>query len=408
MTKLPTLDDVDVKGKTVILRVDLNVPYDPNTHSIRDGDRIRAHAETVKELSDKGAKVIILAHQGRKGDVDFIHLAQHAELLARDAGKDVLYVDDVIGEKALKAIAQLEEGKVLLLDNVRFLEDEAIEKTAEEHSRSSLVKTLSPLADLFVDDAFSVAHRSHASIVGFTVLLPSVAGRVMEHEIESCEKALNAKRPRIFIMGGVKPDDCVEIVKHMLETDNLDKSLACGLFGQLSLVADGTDLGEASGSYLRRKDVLGLVPILKDLQNKYGNKMEYPVDVAEKIDDTRVERNRDELPCKGLILDIGKKTVAHYGDLLENAGTIVVKGPAGACEEESFEFGTRALFDEVKNSSAYTLIGGGHTSAALASLGFSRDDFSYVSVAGGALITYLSGKDLPGVKALQNAMSIKS
>ena len=201
--KLPTLDDVDVKGKTVILRVDLNVPYDLNAHGIRDSERIRAHAETVKELSDKGAKVIVLAHQGRKGDLDFTHLAQHAELLARDAGKDVLYVDDVIGEEALKAIA-------------------------------------------------------------------------------------------------------------------------------------------------------------------------------------------------------------HYGDLLENAGTIVVKGPAGAYEEEGFEFGTRALLDEVKNSSAYTLIGGGHTSAALASLGFSRDDFSYVSVAGGALITYLSGKDLPGVKALQNAVSIKS
>ena len=224
--KLPTLDDVDVKGKTVIVRVDLNVPYDPNTHSIRNSERIRAHAETVRELSDKGAKVIVLAHQGRKGDLDFTHLAQHAELLARDAGKDVLYVDDVIGEEALKAIAQLEEGKVLLLDNVRFLEDEAIEKTAEEHSRSSLVKALSPLADLFVNDAFSVAHRSHASIVGFTVLLPSVAGRVMEHEIESCEKALNAKRPRIFIMGGVKPDDCVDTKRKIVLTRLLNVALS--------------------------------------------------------------------------------------------------------------------------------------------------------------------------------------
>jgi phosphoglycerate kinase len=401
--KFLTLDDVDVKGKVVLIRVDMNVPYNAQTGTITDSERVIAHAKTVKELSDKGAKVVVLAHQGRRGDPDFIHLNQHAHLLSEHTRKRVLYVNDVIGEKAVKAVAGLSDGEILLLDNVRFLEDEAVEKTAEEHSRSSLVKTLSPLADFFVNDAFSVAHRSHASIVGFTATLPSLAGRVMEHEIESCDKALNANRPRIFILGGVKPDDCVKIMKHMLEKEILDKSLTCGLLGQLLLVASGVNLGQPSTDRLREKNALDLVPVLEDLRGKYSEKIEYPLDVAEQVDAARVERSREELPCEGLIIDIGQRTINRYGDLLKNAGTIVVKGPAGVYEEKQFETGTRALLEQVKNSHAYTLIGGGHTSAALSSLGFSPDDFSYVSIAGGALITYLSGKDLPGLEALENA-----
>ena len=396
-----TLDHVDASGKVVLLRVDMNVPYNSQTGTIGDSERIGAHAETVKELSDKGARVVILAHQGRKGDPDFTHLTQHAGLISKHIGKPVLYVDDVIGERAIKSITDLEDGDILLLDNVRTLRDETIHRSAEEHAESSIVKTLSPLAALFVNDAFSVAHRSHASIVGFTARLPSVAGRVMEREVRSCEIALNASRPRIFILGGRKPDDCVGVMKHMLERQFLDKALTCGLLGQLLLISNGVDVGEESRDYLREKGALGLVSILKDLQSNYGDNMEYPLDVAEQVDGTRVERNREELPCKGLIMDIGHKTIERYRELLENAGSIVVKGPAGVYEEREFELGTRTLLEEIKNSRAYSLICGGHTSAALSSLGFKPDDFSYVSTAGGALITYLSGEDLPGLKALE-------
>jgi len=189
----------------------------------------------------------------------------------------------------------------------------------------------------------------------------------------------------------------------MLEKQFLNKALTCGLLGQLLLTVNGFDVGEESRSFLEKRGALGLLPILKDLQRNYAQNLEYPLDVAEQVDGTRLEKNREDLPCKGLMMDIGHKTIGRYRELLENAGSIVVKGPAGVCEERGFEVGTRALLEKIKNSHAYTLIGGGHTSAVLSTLGLRANDFSYVSVAGGALITYLSGKDLPGLKALEEA-----
>jgi phosphoglycerate kinase len=397
------MDDVDLESKIILLRIDINAPYDPKSGTIYDSERIRAHAQTIKELSDKSAKVVVLAHQGRRGDLDFIPLNQHAVLLSKHTGKPIIYVDDVVGEKAVKAINKLEEGEVLLLDNVRFLEDETIKRNAEEHAESNIVRSLSPLADLFVNDAFSVAHRSHASIVGFTARLLSAAGRVMERETESCEKALKPERPNIFVLGGAKPDDCVEIMEHMFKKGVLDKALTCGLLGQLFLEAHGVDLGQASREFLKKKGFLNLVPTLKDLGNEYSDRIEYPLDVAEEVDGARVERSLDELPCRGLIMDIGVKTVDRYRESLKNAKSIVVKGPAGVYEKKGFDVGTRLLLEEIKKSKGYTLIGGGDTSSAISRLSFKPEDFSSVSIAGGALITYLSGKDIPGVKALREA-----
>lgn len=398
-----TLDDVDVKSKVTLVRVDLNVPYDPQTGLIQESERVKAHAETIRELSDKGARVVVLAHQGRRGDVDFIHLTQHAKLLSERVGKPVAFVDDVVGEKAAQAIQRLKDGEILLLDNVRILDDETVEKSVEEHGESLIVKALAPLADLFVNDAFSAAHRSHASIVGFTVKLPSVAGRVMEREIKSCERALKPERPNIFVLGGAKPDDCVKIMAHMLERGVLDEALTCGLLGQLCLKAGGVDLGQPSIGLLEKKGFLNLIPTLQSLRGRYGDQVVCPVDVAEEVDGRRVERSLEELPCEGLIMDIGGKTVEKYRKSLKRARTIVVKGPAGVYEKKGFDRGTRLLLEEVKRSKAYTLIGGGDTSVAMSILGFKPEDFSYVSLAGGALITYLSGEDMPGVRALKNA-----
>lgn len=398
-----TLDDVEVKSKVTLVRVDLNVPYDAQTGLIQESERVKAHAETIRELSDKGARVVVLAHQGRRGDPDFIHLSQHAELLRKHVGKPVAYVDDVVGERAVQAIKRLRDGNILLLDNVRILEDETVEKTVEEHGESLIVKALAPLADLFVNDAFSAAHRSHASIVGFTVKLPSAAGRVMEREVKSCERALTPERPNIFVLGGAKPDDCVKIMAHMLDKGVLDEALTCGLLGQLCLKAGGIDLGQASIGLLERKKALNLIPTLQALRNKYGDQVVCPLDVAEEVGGRRVERALEELPCEGLIMDIGGKTVERYRRSLKRARTIVVKGPAGVYEKKGFEVGTRMLLEEVRKSGAYTLIGGGDTSVALSTLGFKPEDFSYVSLAGGALITYLSGEDMPGVRALKDS-----
>lgn len=403
MVEFLTLDDVDIAGKTVLLRVDINVPYDPETGKISDSERLRAHAETVKELADRKGKVVILAHQGRRGEPDFIHLYQHATLLSRHSGKPVTFIDDIIGEKAKFSIRRLKEGEVLLLDNVRFLEDETVEKPASEHAKSRIVEALAPLGDLFVNDAFSAAHRSHASIVGFTEVMPSVAGRVMERELKACEKALNPERPNMFILGGAKPNDCISIMKHMLSRNILDRVLSCGLVGQLILAARGVELGVENEAFLEKKKALSLLPEIEEMDRKYGEKIEAPIDVAVEADDTRRELPVEDLPTEHLIMDIGSKTVERYSETLKEAKTVVVKGPAGVYEKDKFKVGTRKLLETVSQLKAFTLIGGGDTSVAAERLGFRKEDFSYVSIAGGALITYLSGKPMPGVEALQKA-----
>ncbi|MEM2123111.1 MAG: phosphoglycerate kinase [Candidatus Bathyarchaeia archaeon] len=403
MAEFLTLDDFNVAGKTVLLRVDINVPYDPGTGRISDSERLRAHAETVKELADKRARVVILAHQGRRGDPDFIHLDQHAKLLSKHTGKQVGFIDDVVGEKAESSIRRLRGGEILLLDNVRFLDDETLEKPVSEHSRSIIVEALAPLGDLYVNDAFSAAHRSHASIVGFTQVMPSAAGRVMEHELKACEKALNPERPNMFILGGAKPEDCISIMRHMLSKGLLDMVLSCGLVGQLVLAARGVDLGVENKAFLEKKKALPLLSKIEELDRKHGDKIEAPMDVAVEADGVRLELPVGDLPTQHLIMDIGSETVRRYSEILRKARTVVVKGPAGVYEKDEFKTGTRKLLEVVSRLKAYTLIGGGDTSVAAEQLGFSKSAFSYVSIAGGALITYLSGEPMPGVEALREA-----
>jgi phosphoglycerate kinase len=398
-----TLDDVDVRDKTVLVRVDINVPYDEATGKISDSERLREHAKTIKELSDKGAKIVVLAHQGRKGDPDFIHLEQHAELLSIHVGKPVQFVADVISGEALEKIKLLKPGDILLLDNVRFLDEETEEKTPEEHANSRLVQTLAPLADIFVNDAFSAAHRSHASIVGFTVELPSVAGRVMEKEITSSDKVLKPKHPTVYVLGGAKPDDCLNIMKYMLEKKTLDTALTCGTVGELFLLAKGYDLGKATMEFFEKKGFTKLVADAKELLEKYRKKIKVPVDVAVEENGMRKELPVSNLPVDSQLMDIGSETAKEYGEVFKKAKTIVVKGPAGVYEKPGFEIGTKMVLDGVAETKAFSLICGGDTTVAMEKLGIDKSKFSYISIAGGALITYLSGKPLPGVEALRNS-----
>ncbi|MEM4246327.1 MAG: phosphoglycerate kinase [Candidatus Bathyarchaeia archaeon] len=400
MPSFKTLDDVDVAGKLVLVRVDINVPYDEATGKIQDSERLRAHAKTLKELAEKGAKVVVLAHQGRKGDTDFIHLDQHASLLTEHIGRPVAFIEDVIGPAALAAVRRVKPGEILLLDNVRFLDDETVEKAPAEHAKSRIVAALSPLADLYVNDAFSAAHRAHASVVGFAATLPSVAGRVMERELTSCQKALHPERPEVLILGGAKPDDCMKIMEHMLRKGSVDKVLTCGILGQLLLAANGHPLGPPNEGLLEKKGHMSLVPQLRKIYLESRERIEIPLDVAEE-NGGRVERRVPDLPCRGLIMDIGEETIQRYRPIIRSAKTVIVKGPAGVYEKAGFEKGTKSLLEEVERAEAYTLIGGGDTSVAVEKLGFRPDRFSYVSVAGGALITYLSGKPMPGVEALE-------
>jgi len=400
------IDDVNVKDKTILLRVDINVPYNIETKKISDSDRIREHAKTIKELVEKGAKVIIFAHQGRKGDSDFIHLNQHAELLSKHVGKKAEFIEDIIGEKAIEKIKSLKPGDLLLLDNVRFLDEETQEKTPEEHSKSKLVQTLAPLADVFVNDAFSAAHRSHASLVGFALALPSVAGRVMEEEINALEsiiKRFEELKNNVFVLGGAKPKDPLNIIDHMLNRGILGTVMVSGIVGELFIIAKDYKLGKPTLDFLEKKEYTKFLPQAKTLLENYGEKIKIPVDVAIEENGNRKEISIEELPVNSQILDIGTKTAKKYARIIKKSETIGMKGSAGMYEKKGFELGTKIILEAIASSKGVSLVGGGHLLSAIDALKINKSKFSHVSLGGGALVTYLSGKPMPAIEALKKS-----
>jgi phosphoglycerate kinase len=404
LPKFLTLDDVKVKDKVVLVRVDFNSAIDPKTQKILEDARIRAHAETtIKELVAKGAKVVILAHQGRKGDPDFIPLKQHAEILGKILKKPVKYVDDLYGEQAKNAIKGLKSGEILVLENVRTFAGETKDGTPEEHAKTELVKNLAPLADVFVNDAFAAAHRAHVSMVGFTAMLPSVAGRIMERELKSLGKVLeNPEKPCIFILGGAKADDSLEISKYVLDKKIADFVLTGGVVGQVFLAAKGVDLGKPNMDYLQKKELAGFFPGIKALIREYPEKIKTPTDLAVEVSGKRKEIQVNQLPTEYSAFDIGAKTVDDYTRIIRKAKSIVISGPMGVYENRQFSFGTEKILEEIANSKAFSLAGGGHTISAIEEFGLTKK-ISYISTAGGALIEFLMGKKLPGVVALERA-----
>ena len=408
MIKYLTLDDVKVKDKVVLVRVDFNSEVDPETKKVTSDVRIRAHAETtIKELAEKGAKVVILAHQGRKGDPDFLPLKQHAEILSKILKCPVQYVDDVYGEKAKKAIKNLKSGEILVLDNVRSFAGETKEGTPADHAKTDLVQNLAPLADLFVNDAFAAAHRGHASMVGFTAVLPSAAGRIMERELKSLSRALEKpEKPCVYVMGGAKADDSLEISKYVLSNGIADYVIVGGVTTQLFLAAKGFDLGKGNMAFLEKKQLTGLIPGIQALLKQYQDKVVLPDDVALDVNAKRKEIPVSKLPTDYSIFDIGAKTAEKYAKLIANAKSIVVSGPMGVYENKEFNCGTKKVFEAIADSKAFSLAGGGNTIAALQEYGLSKK-IGYISTAGGALIEFLMGKKLPGVVALENAVKTK-
>jgi len=404
MAKFLTIDDFNFKNKVALVRVDFNSPIDPKTKKVLDDTRIRAHAQTtVKELCEKGAKIVILAHQGRPGDPDFTPLKQHAEILGKILGKPVKYVDDLFGEKAQKAIKGLKSGEILVLENVRTFPDEQNKGTPEEHAKSEFVQELAPLGDVFVNDAFAAAHRAHISIVGFTAVLPSVAGRIMEKELKALGKVLEApEKPCVYILGGAKADDSLEISRYVLKNNIADRILTGGVVGHLFMAAKGLNLGKPNMELLEKRELMGLVPGIQELMNAYPGKIETPTDIAIEVEGKRKEITIERLPTNYPVYDIGAKTVKKYSDIIRGAKSIVISGPVGVFENVEFSLGTREIFKAIAASKAFSLVGGGHTVAAVEKLGLA-DKMSYVSTAGGALIEFLMGKRLAGVVALEKA-----
>jgi len=395
--KFKTIDDFDFNGKTALVRVDLNCSVDEKTKRIAGSDRIIAHAVTVEELAKKKAKVVVLAHQGRKGEYDCIPLEQHAKLLSEKAHVAVKFVPDVAGEKAKGAIRAMKPGEVVLLDNVRFLDDET--KGAPQDAK--IVRELAPLAQVFVLDAFSVAHRAQASVVGFAGEMPVVAGRIMEMELTALNRMENPKKPVMFLLGGAKPEDSMPILEKWLEEGKVKKAMACGVMGNLFLLASGKKLGPKTEKFLEEKGALKDLEKAKQLLEKYPLKIEFPNDVAYEENGKRAEAQMDALPVDGQIMDIGVLTAKHYMKHIAEAGTVLMNGPAGVYEKEQFGMGTEFLLRAIEHASGFTLLGGGHTLAALDKFRIDKRKIGYISLAGKALIEFLSGDELPGVKMLE-------
>ena len=397
-----TIDDFDVEDKTVLVRIDINAPVDPGSGIILDDTRLKLHAQTVKELSNKGAKVVLLAHQSRPGKKDFSTLAQHAEALSDILNLRVKYIDSLFSNAAKDAIKSLRPHEILLLENARFFSEETLSRTPLEQSKTHLVSQLSPLVDYFVNDAFAAAHRSQASLVGFTVNTPSAAGRVMEKELTVIQDALdNVEHPCVFLLGGMKPDDSIDVMENVLSNGTADSILTTGIVGNIVLWASGADIGEVNRKFIASRGYEDMVAKSKELLERFGDKVKYPIDVACEIDGQRVDIDIGEIPNEA-IFDIGEKTISFYAKEIRDAKYIFANGPAGVFEDPKFAMGTEDLINAIASSQGFSLIGGGHIAAATAGMGL-EDQMSHLSSGGGACISMLAGKKLAAVEALKNS-----
>ena len=402
MAEFNTIDDFDIENKTVLVRVDINSPVDPGSGIILDDTRLKLHAQTIKELSKRGAKVVLLAHQSRPGKKDFTTLSQHADALSDILNLRVKYIDSLFSSTAKEAIRDLKPHEILLLENARFFSEESLSRTPEEQSKTLLVRHLSPLIDYFVNDAFAAAHRSQASLVGFTVNTPSAAGRVMEKELTVIQDALdNVQHPCVFLLGGMKPDDSIDVMENVLSNGTADAILTTGIVGNIVLWASGADIGQVNRDFIASRGYGDMVEKSRELIERFGDKVKYPIDAACEIDGERLDIDIDKLPNEA-IFDIGVKTIDLYAKEIRDAKTIFANGPAGVFENPNFAMGTEDLINAIANSDGFSIIGGGHIAAATAGLGC-EDQMSHVSSGGGACISMLAGKKLAAVEALKNS-----
>ncbi|RUU14331.1 phosphoglycerate kinase [Mesorhizobium sp. USDA-HM6] len=397
MAGFKTLDDIGaVSGKRVLVRVDLNVPVADG--KVTDATRIERIAPTISELSGKGAKVILLAHFGRPKDgpsAEF-SLEPIARATAQVLGKPVGFAADCIGDKAAEAVAAMKNGDVLLLENTRF-------HKSEEKNDQAFTEKLAANGDIYVNDAFSAAHRAHASTEGLAHQLPAYAGRTMQAELDALEKGLgNPVRPVVAIVGGAKVSTKIDLLMNLVK--KVDALVIGGGMANTFLAARGTDVGKS----LCEHDLAGTAKQIMIEAAEAGCAIILPADgvVAKEFKAGAASETVaiSDVPADGMILDVGAKTVKSVTDWIDRAATLVWNGPLGAFEIEPFDHATvaaaRHAAARTKEGKLVSVAGGGDTVAALNHAGVA-DDFTYVSTAGGAFLEWMEGKPLPGVEVLK-------
>lgn len=389
-----SIRDVDLKGKRVFCRVDFNVPMKEG--KITDETRIRAALPTIQYLVEQGAKVILASHLGRpKGQVvEEMRLTPVAARLGELLGKDVKKADEAFGPAVQEMVAAMNEGDVLVLENVRFY-------AGEEKNDAELAKEFAALADIFVNDAFGAAHRAHASTAGIADYLPAVSGLLMEKELEVLGKALsNPERPFTAIIGGAKVKDKIGVIRHLL--DKVDNLIIGGGLAYTFVKA----LGHEIGLSLCEDDKIELAKEFMQLAKEKGVNFYMPVDVVitEEFSETATTQivNIDSIPSNWEGVDIGPKTREIYADVIKNSKLVVWNGPMGVFEMTPFAEGTKAVGQALADAEGtYSVIGGGDSAAAVEKFGMA-DKMSHISTGGGASLEFMEGKELPGVVCLND------
>ena len=372
------------------MREDLNVPMKGG--AITDDTRVRAAAPTLQHLAERGAKVVVMSHLGRpKAREPELSLRPVAADLGRVTGREVAFADDCIGETAEAAVAGLQAGQILLLENVRYYKE-------DEANDAGFARKLASLGDLYVNDAFAASHRAHASVVGVASYLPAYAGELMEAELAALHRALDEpRRPMVAVVGGAKVSTKVGVLRHLLS--KVDVLLIGGAMANTFFKADGkpTGAGLVEDSALEEARAVAA---------DAGGKLVLPVDLvcARKMEAGQALRIMDAagVEPEWMALDIGPRSVTLFAERVRGTGTIIWNGPVGVAEIKDFADGTRAVGEAIAGSGAFTLVGGGDTVAAIDSLGLAGR-FSHVSTGGGATLEYLEGKELPGIAILQEA-----
>ncbi|MCD0483108.1 phosphoglycerate kinase [Streptacidiphilus sp. ASG 303] len=401
---MKTLDDLDVAGKRVFVRADLNVPLSGET--ITDDGRIRAVAPTIAKLAQSGAKVVVASHLGRpKGAPDpQFSLAPVARRLGELLGRDVVFAADTVGDSARAAVAALADGQVVLLENLRFNPGETSKDDAE---RGAFADALAALADLYVGDGFGAVHRRHASVYDLPARLPHAAGQLVTAEVGVLRRLTeDVARPYAVVLGGSKVSDKIGVIENLL--DKADRILVGGGMVFTFLKAKGYEVG----SSLLQEDQIPVVQEYLERAEKAGVEFVLPVDVAVSASFPDVKGGApvedfevvpaDAMPEGRLGLDIGPESGRLFASKLADAATVFWNGPMGVFEHPAFAEGTKAVAQGLLDSPAFTVVGGGDSAAAVRTLGFDENAFGHISTGGGASLEYLEGKTLPGLAALED------
>ena len=399
MPSFATVDDLAPEQR-LLVRLDLNAPVEDGV--VRANRRFSRHAETIEQLLAEDHALALMAHQGRPGRETFVSLEQHADILADHLGREVEFVADTYGEAALAAIDDLAGGEVLLLENVRMCDDELPEKAPEEHAESEFVRTLTPHFDAYVNDAYSAAHRAHASLVGFPLVMDAYAGLVMEAEY-TANSAIREKEfdgEVTMVLGGTKADDLIPVIERL---ESVDRFCLGGIVGELFLRAAGHDVGyDVEGTDLFDDQWDQNRERIEETLEEHGDRLVLASDLA--YEDEGGERS--EVAVEGVekgtsFLDIGGGTVSTYADHIGESEAVFVKGALGVFEDERFADGTVSVLRAIAETDCFSVVGGGDTSRAIPMYDLPEDAFSHVSIAGGAYVAALTGEGLVAVEVLE-------